>query len=76
MLKINIFSQENREYLSERHTTLAYLIYWLRGDKLYTVKIFIEDKEVKKIDDQQRKTMLEKALSTFHKKDVKVICTK
>ena len=39
---------------------------------LYEVKIFIEDKEVKKIDEQQRKAILEKALSNFHKKDVKV----
>lgn len=39
---------------------------------LYEVKVFIEDKEVKKIDDQQRKAMLEKALSNFHKKDVKI----
>lgn len=43
---------------------------------LYEVKIFIEDKEVKKIDDQQRKAMLEKALSVFHKKDVEVACIK
>ena len=43
---------------------------------LYEVKVFIEDKEVKKIDNQQRKVMLEKALSTFHKKDVKVSCAK
>lgn len=43
---------------------------------LYEVKIFIGDKEVKKIDDQQKKAMLEKALSTFHKKDVKVSCIK
>ena len=39
---------------------------------LYEVKIFIEDKEVKEIDEQQRKAMLEKALSNFHKKDVKI----
>ena len=39
---------------------------------LYEVKVFIGDKEVKKIDDQQRKAILEKALSNFHKKDVKV----
>ena len=39
---------------------------------MYEVKIFIEDKEVKKIDAQQRKAILEKALSTFHKKDAKV----
>lgn len=39
---------------------------------MYEVKIFIEDKEVEKIDDQQRKAMLEKALSNFHKKDVKI----
>ena len=43
---------------------------------LYEVKIFIENKEVKKIDAQQRQAMLEKALSNFHKKDVKVSCTK
>ena len=43
---------------------------------LYEVKIFVGDKEVKKIDDQQKKAMLEKALSTFHKKDVKVSCAK
>ena len=43
---------------------------------LYEVKIFIGDREVKKIDDQQKKAMLEKALSTFHKKDVKVSCAK
>lgn len=43
---------------------------------LYEVKIFIGDKEVKKIDDKQRKAILEKALSTFHKKDVKVSYTK
>lgn len=43
---------------------------------LYEVKIFIENKEVKKIDDQQRKAMLEKALSVFHKKDVKVSTAK
>ena len=39
---------------------------------LYEVKVFIENKEVKKLDEQQRKAMLEKALSTFHKKDAKV----
>ena len=39
---------------------------------MYEVKIFIEDKEVKKIDDQQKKAILEKALSNFNKKDVKV----
>ena len=39
---------------------------------LYEVKIFIEDKEVEKIDSQQRKAIIEKALSNFHKKDVKV----
>lgn len=39
---------------------------------MYEVKIFIEDKEVEKIDNQQKKTILEKALSNFHKKDVKV----
>ena len=43
---------------------------------LYEVKVFIGSKEVKKIDDQQRKAILEKALSTFHKKDVKVSCAK
>ena len=43
---------------------------------LYEVKFFIEDKEVKKIDDQQRKAMLEKALSVFHKEEVKVIRAK
>ncbi len=43
---------------------------------MYEVKFFIEDKEVKKIDDQQRKAMLEKALSNFHKKDVKIVYTK
>ena len=39
---------------------------------LYEVKIFIEDEEVEKLDDQQRKAILEKALSTFHKKEAKV----
>lgn len=39
---------------------------------MYEVKVFIEDKEVKKIDDKQKKAMLEKALSNFHKKDVKI----
>lgn len=43
---------------------------------MYEVKVFIGDKEVKKIDDQQRKAILEKALSAFHKKDVKVSCVK
>lgn len=43
---------------------------------LYEVKVFIENKEVKKLDDQQRKALLEKALSNFHKKDVKVSCVK
>ena len=43
---------------------------------MYEVKIFIEDKEVKKVDDEQRKAILEKALSNFHKKDVKVISIK
>ena len=41
---------------------------------LYEVKVFIEEKEVKKIDDQQRKVMLEKALSNFHKKNIEVTC--
>ena len=39
---------------------------------LYEVKVFIGDKEVKKIDDQQKKAILEKALSSFHKKEAKV----
>lgn len=39
---------------------------------LYEVKIFIGDRDVEKIDSQQRKAILEKALSNFHKKDVKV----
>lgn len=43
---------------------------------MYEVKVFIGSEEVKKIDNQQRKAMLEKALSTFHKKDVKVSCRK
>lgn len=43
---------------------------------LYEVKVFIGDKEVKKIDNQQRKAILEKALSTFHEKDVKVVSAK
>lgn len=43
---------------------------------LYEVKVFIENKEVKEIDDQQRKAILEKALSNFHKKDVKVTYAK
>lgn len=43
---------------------------------MYEVKIFIEDKEVEKIDNQQRRAMLEKALSNFYKKDVKVSCVK
>ena len=43
---------------------------------MYEVKIFIEDKEVKKIDERQKKAILEKALSTFHKKDVKISCAK
>lgn len=43
---------------------------------LFEVKIFIEDKEVKKIDDQQKKAILKKALSNFHKKDVKISCIK
>ena len=43
---------------------------------MYEVKVFIGDKEVKKIDDQQRKAMLEKALSVFHEKDVKISYTK
>ena len=43
---------------------------------LYEVKIFIEDKEVQKIDEQQRNAMLEKALSNFHKKDVKISSAK
>ena len=43
---------------------------------MYEVKVFIENKEVEKIDEQQRKAMLEKALSNFHKKDVKVSCIK
>lgn len=43
---------------------------------MYEVKFFIGDKEVKKIDEQQKKAILEKALSNFHKKDVKVTYTK
>lgn len=43
---------------------------------LYEVKVFIGDEEVKKIDDQKRKAILEKALSEFHKKDVKISCVK
>jgi hypothetical protein len=43
---------------------------------LYEVKVFIENKEVKKIDDQQKKAILEKAFSNFHKRDVKVSCAK
>ena len=43
---------------------------------MYEVKVFIGDKEVKKIDDQKRKAMLEKALSAFHQKDVKISYTK
>ena len=39
---------------------------------MYEVKVFIGDKEVEKISDQQRNAILEKALSTFHEKDVKV----
>ena len=71
-LKIYIFRNKNREYLSEGNTPslISYIDYEVMY--LYEVKIFIEDKEVKKIDDQQRKVILEKALSNFHKKDVKV----
>lgn len=43
---------------------------------MYEVKVFIEDKEVKKFNDEQRKAILEKALSNFHKKDVKISCVK
>ena len=43
---------------------------------LYEVKIFIEDKEVKKIDEHQKNAILKKALSTFHKTDVKISCAK
>lgn len=43
---------------------------------LYEVKIFIEDKEVQKIDDEQRKAILERAFSSFYKKDAKAVCAK
>lgn len=43
---------------------------------MYEVKVFIGNEEVKKMDEQQRKEILEKALSTFHKKDVRVSCAK
>ena len=43
---------------------------------LYEVKIFIEDKEVQKIDDEQRKAILERAFSSFYKKDAKAVCVK
>jgi hypothetical protein len=66
----------NREYLSGG--TQPSLISYIDCEvmHLYEVKVFIGNKEVKKIDDQQRRAMLEKALSTFHKKDVKVSCVK
>ena len=43
---------------------------------LYEVKIFIGDKEVEKIDEHQKKAILEKALSNFYKTDVKISCAK
>ena len=65
---------ENIQVRAHNPSVISYIDYEVIY--LYEVKIFIEDKEVKKIDDQQRKAILEKALSNFHKKEVKVSCAK
>ena len=55
----------------------------LRGDKcLYKINISFYNKEnihlmdIKELKDSQRNAILERALSTFYKKNVKVSCMK